>query len=862
MKKLSVRTGRRSDFTAASDARLDVAAAETDRLASLYAYGVLDTPAEEDFDRIVALAAEVCRAPIALVSLVDADRQWFKARIGLDVAEAPRSTSFCQYAIVGADDVIEVPDTRLDERFAANPLVTGEPHLRFYAAAVLRDQEGRGLGTLCVFDLAARHLSAVQLDCLASLGRHVTALLEARRSSAALAHAETALEAAADGRARRAVIALDTDFRITGWSGDAERLYSYPAIAVVGRPLNKVLAAELTVSDRKRIVALLQRRGWWEGDLIYHRRDGSPVQVRVRAEARHDPDGKRTGYLARTEDRTSPDIERLCHQAYVDIVTRMANGKPLASLSADLCRVVDEAFPGAHATLTAVDSDTGRLSMVAAPGLSPRRAEGLTASWSQPIVGPAGLVLGAFGVYWDRPHEPGGDERQLVTTLASLAGIVLTARRAELVGDRPDELTGLLTRVGLDRALAGLAAEPAVCVVALGVDRFGLVNRLYGLDIGDSALRQIAERVRSVGAVVPIVARFASDQFILATATDHSATDHGGTALADQLIAALRQPMNVDGNELWLTASVGMARGPGAQGQAVMHAAVAAAGRARRLGGNQALDADLPPLDLAASSLALVGALHRAVASGGLQVHYQPKVSVTTGAVEGFEALVRWPRGDGTTVAPSDFVPLAEEIGIIDTIGEQVLRQACADAAGWPAQASGATLGVAVNVSGRQLIPGQLAATIAAALTDSGLPAHRLTIEVTETALVNDFESAIGALREVKALGVRVSIDDFGTGYSSLGYLSRFPIDELKIDQSFIERLGRDAAVDAIVRSVIALSHTLGLRCTAEGVERDDQLGLLAALGCDTYQGYLFSPAVPNESVDLCASGRPGTRSM
>jgi diguanylate cyclase len=583
-KKLSVRTGRRGDFTAASDARLDTAAAETDRLASLYAYGVLDTPPEEDFDRIVALAAEICGTPVALVVLIDADRQWYKARIGLDITEAPRSTSFCQYAIVGADDMMEVPDTRLDERFAANPLVTGEPHLRFYAAAVLRDRQGRGLGTLCVFDVAPRHLSAVQLDCLASLGRHVTALLEVRRGSAALAHAETALDAAVDGRPRRSVITLDTDFRVTGWSGDAERLYGYPSIAIVGRPLSKVLAAELTVSDRKKIVALLEGRGRWEGDLIYHRHDGSPVRVWVRVEARHDPDGKRIGYLARTDERTSPDIERL----------------------------------------------------------------------------------------------------------------------------------------------------------------------------------------------------------------------------------------------------------------------------------HQALDADLPPLDLATSSLALVGALHRAVASGGLQVHYQPKVSVATGAIEGFEALVRWPRADGTTVAPSDFVPLAEEIGIIDTIGQQVLRQACADAAGWPAQASGATLGVAVNVSGRQLIPGQLAATIAAALTDSGLPANRLTIEVTETALVGDFESAIGALREVKALGVRVAIDDFGTGYSSLGYLSRFPIDELKIDQSFVERLGRDAAVDAIVGSVIALGHTLGLRCTAEGVERDDQLDHLAALRCDTFQGYLFSPAVPNESVDLCVSGRLG----
>jgi anti-anti-sigma factor len=245
----------------------------------------------------------------------------------------------------------------------------------------------------------------------------------------------------------------------------------------------------------------------------------------------------------------------------------------------------------------------------------------------------------------------------------------------------------------------------------------------------------------------------------------------------------------------------------------------------------------------------LVGALHRAVASGAIRVHYQPKVSTATGTIVGFEALARWARGDGTVVAPSDFIPLAEEIGLIDAIGEQVLRQACLDAFGWAAQAPGAAPGVAVNVSGRQLVSGKLAANVAAALAGSGLPAERLSLEVTETALAEDLESAISALREVKALGVGVAVDDFGIGYSSLGYLSRFPIDELKVDKSFVQRMVSDPAVEAIVRSVIALSHTLGLRCTAEGVERQDQLDHLAALGCDFFQGYLFSPAVANDQV-------------
>lgn len=867
---------------------------EGDRLASLYAYGQLDTAPERDFDQIVTLAAEICGTPMALVSLLDADRQWFKARVGIDVAETPRSVSFCQHAIAGPDDVIEVPDTHLDKRFSANPLVTGDPRVRFYAATVLRDRQGRGLGTLCVLDRVPRHLSPAQLDALAILGRQVMALIELRRESAALAHAEAALGAAAARGARHAIITLDTRLRILGWGGDAERLFGFPAATVQGRLLSGVLGTELTAATRQQRTATLEAQGWWEGDVTFHRRDGSPVRAHARLDAQYNSGGQRIGYIIRNDDLTSPDIESLCHQTYADIVTKMANGKPLLALSADLCRAVEGAFPGARATLMAVDESTGHLAVVAAPSLSSQfaaafaevpvgpsvgtcgtaayladvvisedifadpkwegwedapRAEGLVACWSHPVVGPGGTVIGTFGVYWDRPHLPDDDERQLVTTLATLAAIVLTARRGELGRDERDGLTGLMSRAGLDRVLARLSSDLDVCVVAVGMDRFGLVNRQYGLDIGDEALRQVAERVRLVAPDAWALGRFASDQLVLV-----SSECAVGPALADDLVVALRHPMNVVGHELWLTASAGVARGPVADGQAVMHAAVAAASRARRLGGDQCLDAELPPLDLAGSSLELVGALHRAVASGDLRVHYQPKVDTATGTIVAFEALARWTRGDGTTVPPSEFIPLAEEIGLIDAIGEQVLRQACLDAAGWLAHAGGPAPGVAVNVSGRQLVSGKLDTNVAAALAGSGLPADRLILEVTETALAEDLESAISALRAVKDLGVGISIDDFGIGYSSLGYLSRFPIDELKIDRSFIQRMVSDPAVDAIVRSVIALSHTLGLRCTAEGVERQNELEHLAALGCDFFQGYLFSAAVANDQVPILMS--------
>jgi diguanylate cyclase (GGDEF)-like protein len=777
--------------------------------------GIPDPGPEEDFDRIVALAAEVCRTPIALVSLFHDDRQWLKANLGFPTEETnfALEESFCQYVIGLADDVLEIPDARVDARVATHPFVLGDPHICFYAGAVLRDRGGRVLGALCVIDRRVRRLTPAQRRALITLARQVSVLIEMRRGSADLAQARNALDEAVAGR-----------------------------------------------------VTHLERR-------------------------RHGID--------RTE------IERLGHEIYADVVTRMAEGARLVELAEVICRAVDRTVPGARSSLMAVDGATGLLNAVVAPGLSDRFVatmvdipirdgvgscgtaaalrrpvvaekistddrwdgfrhlmadEGVDACWSFPVIGPSGAVIGTFGVYQPRHRPPHEDEVRLIKNLAALTAIVLTARSDEVGRDHPDALTGLLTRDGLDRVLGELVLDTEMSIVVLGIDRFGLVNRQFGLETGDMALRRVARRLSAL-APDAVVARFASDQFAAVMAAPpragRAAAHLAASTLAEGMLAIVRAPFDAAGNELWLTASVGVARGRADRGQDVLHAAVAAARRARRLGGDRILDADRPLDEQPGSSLELVGALHRAVSATALEVHYQPKVSVADGRIEDLEALARWNRDDGTVVAPSEFIPLAEELGLIGTIGEHVLRRACADAARWPCGPSGRSPGVAVNISGRQLVPGRLAVVVAAALADAGLPADRLILEVTETALAEDLESAIAALREVRATGVRIAIDDFGIGYSSLGHLSRFPIDELKVDRTFVERMGLDPAVDAIVRSVVSLSHNLGLRCVAEGVEQADQLSRLAALGCDTYQGYLFSPAVANDRVPalIAASG-------
>jgi diguanylate cyclase (GGDEF)-like protein len=870
--------------------------AEADRLASLYGYGLLDTPEEDAFDRIVALAAEICGTPMALVTLIDADRQWFKSRFGVTVKEVPRDLSIAHLTVGFAQDVLVVPDTRIDERFRDSPLVTGDPYIRFYAAAVIRDRYGRALGTLCVLDRRQRHLSESQLKALVTLGQQVEALFELHQQSLALAHAEAALDASSATASRQAVITLDAGLRVIGWSGDAERLYGHPASATLGRRAVDVLRINERAPERQVLVTTLQELGWWEGDLTTQRSDGLPLRLHTRIERRQDPATGTVSYIARCADRTSPDIERLCHEVYSDVVTRIASGQDNAeTLCTKLCHVVEGNFPGARATLMRMDAETGRLRLLAAPSMSeqfveaiadvpvgagigscgtaahfgqvvissdvatdpawngwrePVLAEGLRSCWSKPIFGPDGSVTGTFGVYWDRPHEPGDDERLLVATLVALAATILVAHRDDRGEDGRDKLTGLLSRGGLDRVLGQVNPDHLLVAMAVDVDRFGLVNLQYGLNVGDRALCAIAEQLTAMALDrdTVAVARIGSDEFVVVRVEDGDSV-----GVADALLRCVQRPIQVGVQELWLTASIGMARGSASQRQELLNRAISAARHARQVGGDRVVDADSPTAQPLRSNLELVGALHQAVAMGGLDVHYQPKLSVATGAVEGFEALLRWDLG-GNMVPPSEFVPLAEEIGLIGNIGEQVLKRACQDAARWDCTSSAPT--VAVNISGHQLVPGHLARTVAAGLRDSGLAPERLIVEVTETALAADMASAVTALEEVKALGVGISLDDFGAGYSSLSYLSRLPLDELKIDGSFVERLGQDPAADTIVRSVIALAKALGLHCVAECVERADQLELLTSLGCDTYQGYLFSPAVPRDHVPALLAGR------
>jgi diguanylate cyclase (GGDEF)-like protein len=416
---------------------------------------------------------------------------------------------------------------------------------------------------------------------------------------------------------------------------------------------------------------------------------------------------------------------------------------------------------------------------------------------------------------------------------------------------RHDALTGLANRLQLrervDQALARRAASARVALFSLDLDGFRAVNEAVGQPAGDEVLREVAERLRGCVREGDMVARLGGDEFaVLQVGIERG---EAAAALARRVLAALAKPFSVDGQAIQLAASIGVALAPedGASHDQLLHHAQLALDQCRR-DRRGAIRFFTPEMDaLAQRRRALESDLRHALERGEFQPVYQPIVELASGRVSGFEALLRWRHPTRGVVSPVEFVPVAEEIGVIVPIGAWMLRRACADAATWPDG-----LRVAVNVSAVQFRDPNLVATVATALADAGLPASRLEIEITESLLLGD-EAATGAmLHRLRGLGVRVAMDDFGTGYSSLGYLRRFPFDKIKIDQSFIRDLDSKPDSRAIVRAIVGLGRSLGMRTTAEGVETRAILDILRTEGCTEGQGYLFSrPCVAERVPDL-----------
>jgi diguanylate cyclase (GGDEF)-like protein/PAS domain S-box-containing protein len=593
------------------------------------------------------------------------------------------------------------------------------------------------------------------------------------------------------------------------------------------------------------------------------------------------------GTHARTED-----LFRLQH----NLLEAVARGEPLEKLLTQLCTDVEAMAPELHCSILLVN-EQDKVHVVAAPSIPQSYAEalegaqvgpvegscgtalyfnqpvevsdiahdplwanyrdlvlpmGLVASWSSPIIARNGTALGTFAVYYHEQRVPSEFHKQLVEVCTHLAAIAVERSHAdERLNNLAfyDSLTALPNRKLLaDRAEIALAnavhdGNP-LAVLFVDLDRFKTINDTLGHGIGDQFLKAIAEQFSHAVRHGDTVSRVGSDEFILLLP---HCDGHQAASLAQRLLEIAATPVTVEGHRLDRTACIGISLYPDdAQNFDVllryadmaMHQAKAAGRNSYRFFSRE-MNASIQ------EAVALEHALRHALEERRLSVYYQPKILLNDETVFGAEALVRWHDPELGTVAPARFIPVAEESGLIDELGLWVLEEACRRLAEWR-NAGLQVPSIEVNVSPKQLGRKDLAMLVAAILGRYALSPSSLILEITESSMIDEDERAVGAISALSAVGIKLAVDDFGTGYSSLSYLKRFPVQELKLDQSFVRHLPDNKSDRELASAVINIGRALHLTVVAEGVEHRSQLDFLRAQQCDVAQGFYYSHPLPS----------------
>ncbi|TAL08172.1 MAG: EAL domain-containing protein, partial [Chloroflexota bacterium] len=475
-----------------------------------------------------------------------------------------------------------------------------------------------------------------------------------------------------------------------------------------------------------------------------------------------------------------------------------------------------------------------------------------------------GKVMGMIGVASGTKDRTWGEaDIDALSRFAKLASIALENARLQEAALRgpTDPVTGLPTRERLVEAINAALEEPTggttlltpASVLLLDIDRFKVLNESLGHQAGDQVLAEVGRRIATVLRDGDLVARFGGDEFgILLSPAD----DERATAVSDQILAALKAPIDLDARMWFISASVGYVTGlPGkATAGGLLREAEVALVQAQAEPTKRVARFDAVRSHAALERLDLEADLQAAIEMDELLVHYQPIVDLRTERIVGFEALVRWEHPARGLISPADFIPLAEETDLIIPLGAVVLAKACRQARALRDRWPGERLMMSVNLSPRQFADSELVPSIAAILAETGLEASSLELEITETAVMDRSDAGIAALAALRELGVHLVLDDFGTGYSSLAHLRHLPLDTIKVDRSFISELNEGDANVAIVQAVLSLAHGLGITVVAEGIEQATQADRLRELGCDLGQGYLWSrPVAPRQLDELMA---------
>jgi len=820
------------------------------------------TEAEVDHGEVAWLAADLLDAPMALVTLQEEASDGGcgmlpKARVGLGPEDAAHAFPFHAAASAGA---LVVPDAAADARFAACPLVSGPPRVRFCAGVPLIGCGGKPLGALLVLDpeprVGLRDGQAARLEFLARTA--VQRMEFARLHAVAVASSQIAASTS------DAFVGANAKGVITFWNRAAEALFGYAREEAVGRPLDLIVPERFRSAHNggfaRFVAGGAPRLVGKTVDVPARHRSGREIEIGLSLAAWRQGARMAVGATIRdVTERKRAEAELRRTRAFADTVVESVPAALFVKDAADLRYVL---LNKAGEAMLGVPREAV-LGKSARDLFPPDKARGFEEA-DRGV-----LRTGAAHVAEEVVETPGRGSRLLLTTKVAIPGDdgrpayllgfsediterrEVEARIAHMAGH--DALTGLpnrtLLRERLGRAIAAGATPGGgmTAVLCLDLDRFKEVNDTLGHPVGDALLQSAAGRLRGCARRKDIVARLGGDEFAVVLVAP-SGTPAGAAGFAGRAVQALAEPFQIEGHQLLVGASIGIAVAPadGTDPDTLLRRADMALHRAKAEGRatwrffEPALDAQLQERRV------LEADLRRAMQEGRFELHYQPLFRTPSGRISGVEALLRWRRPDGGLVSPADFVPIAEETGLIVPIGDWALRTACAEVARWP---SADSLSIAVNLSPAQFRRGDLVGSVRAALEASGLPPRRLELEITETILLEDDQATLATLRRLRALGVRVAMDDFGTGYSSLGYLQRFPFDKIKIDKVFVQEMVRSPNSMAIVRAVASLGATLGVTITAEGVETPEQLALLREIGCGEAQGFLLGRPQPGADV-------------
>ncbi len=542
------------------------------------------------------------------------------------------------------------------------------------------------------------------------------------------------------------------------------------------------------------------------------------------------------------------------------VLELVAGNEPLERVLAALCVLLERQCPAGLICSVFLLRD-GRLELAAAPSLLPEQAQALEPTELEGVQRLAlvrskgDALLGAFLLIHQPGCQPGPGELATLETARRLAIVAIEQRHLadELAYQaRHDALTGLPNRFDLQERLEAAVAEAQggdrpLAVLFIDLDRFKQINDTLGHPVGDAVLQQVSRRLANRLEASAVLGRLGGDEFmvLLTQSPDHPYA----RKVAQELLDALKAPFEVEGYELYVSASIGISLYPldGKDAATLQRNADSAMYRAKNRGAN-CFEFVTEGLGAAAlERLEIENALRRAMEHGELQLNYQPQADMD-GRLTGLEALLAWNHPKLGSIPPGQFIPVAEESGLIIPIGAWALAEACRQCVAWH-EAGFPRVKVAVNVSATQFARTGFVETVSRALSASGLDPSLLELEITESVVMRNLEESASRMQRLRALGVSIAIDDFGTGYSSLGYLRDLPIDALKMDQMFLREVDSDPGAMPLLQAIVALAHGLRMSVIAEGVESQRQLDALRQVGCDRLQGYLIGEALPADEV-------------